>query len=376
MSHFEVTAMHGAARAGILRTAHGEVRTPAFMPVGTKGTVKSLDPTELRTVGADIILGNTYHLHFRPGDDVIAALGGLHAFSGWDGPILTDSGGFQVFSLRDTLLGVDDDGVTFRSVYDGAAARFTPQLAARIQRNLGSDIAMAFDICPPAGVPRQELEQAVRLTTRWAARQRQEEPAAGQLVFGIAQGAADPELRRRSIEEIAALGFDGHALGGLAVGESREEMFEATAWASPLLPADKARYFMGIGDAEGILRVIGAGIDMFDCVLPTRTARTGSALTATGRLNLRNARFARDPRPLEEGCTCPACARFSRAYVRHLVNQEELLGLRLLSLHNLQFLLELTAGARAAIERGELEGFTAAALARLAGGPQEDPWDN
>jgi queuine tRNA-ribosyltransferase len=376
VSHFEVTATDGAARAGILRTAHGEVRTPAFMPVGTKGTVKSLDPTELRTVGAEIILGNTYHLHFRPGDDVIAALGGLHAFSGWDGPILTDSGGFQVFSLRDTLLGVDDDGVTFRSVYDGAAARFTPQLAARIQRNLGSDIAMAFDICPPAGVPRQELEQAVRLTTLWAARQRQEEPAAGQLVFGIAQGAADPELRRRSIEEIAALGFDGHALGGLAVGESREEMFEATAWAAPLLPADKARYFMGIGDAEGILRVIGAGIDMFDCVLPTRTARTGSALTATGRLNLRNARFARDPRPLEEGCTCPACAHFSRAYVRHLVNQEELLGLRLLSLHNLQFLLELTAGARAAIERGELEGFTAAALARLAGGPQEDPWDN
>ena len=373
---FEVLATDGAARAGILRTAHGEVRTPAFMPVGTKGTVKAVDPTELRTVGADIILGNTYHLHFRPGDDVIEALGGLHAFSGWDGPILTDSGGFQVFSLRDTLLGVDDDGVTFRSVYDGAAARFSPEVAARIQRNLGSDIAMAFDICPPAGVPRQELERAVRLTTLWAARQRQEEPATGQLVFGIAQGAADPELRRRSIEEIAALGFDGHALGGLAVGESREEMFEATGWAAPLLPADKARYFMGIGDAEGILRVIGAGIDMFDCVLPTRTARTGSALTATGRLNLRNARFARDPRPLEEGCTCPACARFSRAYVRHLVNQEELLGLRLLSLHNLHFLLELTAGARAAIERGELEGFTAAALARLAGGPQEDPWDN
>ena len=374
MESFAVTATDGAARAGILRTAHGEVRTPAFMPVGTKGTVKTLDPAELRRLGAGIILGNTYHLHFRPGDDVIAELGGLHAFSGWDGPILTDSGGFQVFSLRDTLLAVDEDGVTFRSVYDGAPARFSPEAAARIQRNLGSDIAMAFDICPPAGVPRRELEQAVRLTSLWAARQRQEEPAEGQLVFGIAQGAADDELRRRSIAEIAALGFDGHALGGLAVGESREEMFEATGWAAPLLPADKARYFMGIGDAEGILRVIGAGIDMFDCVLPTRTARTGSALTATGRLNLRNARFARDPRPLEEGCTCPACARFSRAYVRHLVNQEELLGLRLLSLHNLHFLLELTAGARAAIERGELAAFTAAALTRLAGGPQEDPW--
>ena len=370
MSHFEVIATDGAARAGVLRTAHGEVRTPAFMPVGTKGTVKSLDPTELRTVGSQIILGNTYHLHFRPGDELIARLGGLHAFSGWDGPILTDSGGFQVFSLRDTLLQIDDDGVTFRSVYDGAAARFSPEIAARIQRNLGSDIAMAFDICPPAGVPRPELEEAVRLTSLWAARQLEADRAPGQLVFGISQGAADPELRRRSVEEIAALGFDGHALGGLAVGESREEMFEATSWAAPLLPAEKPRYFMGIGDAEGVLRVIGAGIDMFDCVLPTRTARTGSALTATGRLNLRNARFADDPRPLEEGCTCPACTRFSRAYVRHLVNQEELLGLRLLSLHNLHFLLELTAGARAAIERGELRAFTDAALARLAGGPE------
>jgi queuine tRNA-ribosyltransferase len=376
VSNFEITATDGAARAGVLRTAHGEVRTPAFMPVGTKGTVKSLDPDELRTVGAQIILGNTYHLHFRPGDEVIAALGGLHGFSGWDGPILTDSGGFQVFSLRDTLLAVDDDGVTFRSVYDGATARFTPELAAAVQRNLGSDIAMALDICPPAGVPRAELEQAVRLTTLWAARQQQEERAPGQLVFGIAQGAADPELRSRSIEEIAALGFDGHALGGLAVGESRDAMFTATGWAAPLLPAAKPRYFMGIGDTEGILRVIGAGIDMFDCVLPTRTARTGSALTANGRLNLRNAGYARDPRPLEEGCTCPACTRFSRAYVRHLVNQDELLGLRLLSLHNLHFLLELTAGARAAIERGELEAYTATALARLAGGPQEDPWDS
>ncbi|HUQ23603.1 MAG TPA: tRNA guanosine(34) transglycosylase Tgt [Gaiellaceae bacterium] len=373
---FAVTATDGAARAGVLRTAHGEIKTPAFMPVGTKGTVKGLDPEELRTVGSQVILGNTYHLHFRPGDDVIAELGGLHAFSGWGGPILTDSGGFQVFSLRDTLLDVDDDGVTFRSVYDGAPARFTPELVAAIQRRLGSDIAMCLDICPPAGVRRAELAEAVRRTTLWAARQREAERAPGQLLFGIAQGAADEELRRRSIEEVAALGFDGHALGGLAVGESRDQMFEATGWAAPLLPAERPRYFMGIGDAEGILRVIGAGIDMFDCVLPTRTARTGSALTATGRVNLRNARFARDPRPVEEGCSCPACSRFSRAYLRHLLNQEELLGLRLLSLHNLHFLLELTAGARAAIERGGLEGYTAAALARLAGGPQEDPWDS
>jgi queuine tRNA-ribosyltransferase len=367
MSHFEVVATDGAARAGVVRTAHGEVRTPAFMPVGTKGTVKSLDPAELRAVGGQIILGNTYHLHFRPGDELIAELGGLHAFCGWDGPILTDSGGFQVFSLRDTLLAVDDEGVTFRSVYDGASERFSPEVAARIQRNLGSDIAMCFDICPPASVPRGELEEAVRRTTLWAARQREQERAPGQLLFGITQGAADEELRGRSIVELTALEFDGYALGGLAVGESREEMFTATAWAAPLLPADRPRYFMGIGDAEGILRVIEAGIDMFDCVLPTRTARTGSALTAAGRLNLKNAQFARDPRPLEEGCACPACTHFSRAYVRHLVNQDELLGLRLLSLHNLHFLLELTAGARAAIERGELRQYVAERLARLAG---------
>ncbi len=371
---FEVTATDGAARAGVLRTTHGDVRTPAFMPVGTKGTVKSLDPDELRTVGSEIILGNTYHLHFRPGDELIAELGGLHAFSGWDGPILTDSGGFQVFSLRDTLLEVDDDGVTFRSVYDGAPARFTPELAARIQCNLGSDVAMCLDICPPAGVPRAELEEAVRRTTLWAERQRRAERGPGQLVFGITQGGSDRELRTRSIDEITALGFDGYALGGLAVGESREEMFAATAWAAPLLPAGSPRYFMGIGDAEGVLRVIGAGIDLFDCVLPTRTARTGSALTADGRLNLRNARFAADPRPLEPECTCPACRRFSRAYIRHLVNQDELLGLRLLSLHNLHFLLELTAGARKAIDGGRLGEYTAERLERLAEGPQEDPW--
>ena len=371
---FSVTATDGEARAGVLRTAHGGVPTPAFMPVGTKGTVKGVDPDELRALGASVVLGNTYHLHFRPGDDVIAELGGLHAFMGWDGPILTDSGGFQVFSLRDTLLAVDDDGVTFRSVYDGAAARFTPELAAAIQANLGSDVAMCLDICPPADVPRAELAEAARRTTLWAERQVRAPRAPGQLLFGIAQGGADLELRRRSIEEIAVLGFDGHALGGLAVGESREEMFETTGWAAPLLPPDKPRYFMGIGDPEGVLEVIERGIDMFDCVLPTRTARTGSALTWEGRLNLRNARFARDPRPLDAGCSCPACARFSRAYVRHLINQQELLGLRLLSLHNLRFLLELTAGARAAIERGDLAGFKAEALARLAAVPEEASW--
>jgi queuine tRNA-ribosyltransferase len=365
VSGFALRATDGAARAGVLSTAHGDLRTPAFIPVGTKATVKTVDPDELRTLGAEIVLCNTYHLHFRPGADTIAALGGLHCFMGWEGPMLTDSGGFQVFSLRDTILARDDEGVTFRSVYDGRPARFTPELAARVQAQLGSDIAMSLDVCPPAQSPREELAEAVRLTTRWAKRQRAYDRAPGQLLFGIAQGAADPELRRRSIEEITALDFDGYALGGLAIGEPRPVMFETTAWAADLLPEDKPRYFMGIGDPEGILEVIERGIDMFDCVLPSRTARTGSALTWEGRLNLRNARFARDPAPLDESCACPACARFSRAYIRHLVNQQELLGHRLLTLHNLRFVLDLVAGARAAIERGELGAYKERALSRL-----------
>jgi queuine tRNA-ribosyltransferase len=366
MTTFEVTATDGAARAGILRTAHGDVPTPAFMPVGTKASVKSLHPDEVREAGAAILLGNTYHLHFRPGEELIAGLGGLHAFMGWDGPILTDSGGFQVFSLRDTLLAVDDGGVTFRSVYDGDRARFTPELAAAVQAKLGSDIAMCLDVCPPAGVSREELERAVRLTTTWAARQREAARAPGQLVFGITQGGSDRELRARSVEEITALGFDGYALGGLSVGEPRPEMVEAVEWSAPMLPADKPRYFMGIGDPDGILDVIGRGIDMFDCVLPTRLGRTGTALTSHGRLNLRNARFARDPRALDERCSCPACARFSRAYIRHLVNQQELLALRLLSLHNLRFLLDVTLGARSAIEDGRLADFTLEMRQRMA----------
>jgi queuine tRNA-ribosyltransferase len=363
---FTVTASDGAARAGVLRTAHGDVATPAFMPVGTKATVKTVDPDELRSLGAMIVLGNTYHLHFRPGANLIAELGGLHRFMGWERPILTDSGGFQVFSLRDTIVDVDDEGVTFRSVYDGALARFTPESVAAIQSDLGSDVAMCLDICPPPETSGRELAEVVRRTTVWAARQRAAPRPEGQLLFGIAQGASDAELRRRSITELRELDFDGYALGGLSVGEDRGVMFETTAWGAELLPPDKPRYFMGIGDPEGILEVIERGVDMFDCVLPTRTARTGSALTWEGRLNLRNARFARDPLPLDRDCPCPACTRFSRAYIRHLVNQEELLGLRLLSLHNLRFVLDLTANARAAIEAGRLAAYKADALGRLA----------
>lgn len=373
MSAFRVTATDGQARAGVLETAHGTIPTPAFMPVGTKATVKSLHPDEVRALGASVVLANAYHLHFRPGEDVVEALGGIHSFSGWGGPILTDSGGFQVFSLRDTILALDDGGVTFRSVYDGSEARFTPEGAAEIQRRLGSDIAMCLDVCLPGGAARPELERAVRVTTRWAERQAAAPRAPGQLRFGISQGGTDRELRLRSLEEVAALPFDGHALGGLAVGESREEMLDCVEWAAPLLPADAPRYFMGIGDPVGILEVVGRGVDLFDCVLPTRTARTGSALTWEGRLNLRNARYARDALPLDEGCGCPACERFTRAYVRHLVTQSEILGLRLLSLHNLWFVLDLTARARAAIEQGTFPSFRRDALARLAQALEEEP---
>src|SRR5438067_3955767 len=366
MSAFDLTATDSAARAGVLKTLHGEVSTPVFMPVGTKATVKSLAPGEVRSVGGQIVLGNSYHLHFRPGDELIAAQGGLHAFMAWDGPILTDSGGFQVFSLRDTIAAVDDEGVTFRSVYDGAAARFTPESVAGCQAKLGSDIAMCLDICAPVDIDRATLAEAVRRTTLWATRQRAAPRADGQQLFGIAQGASDPELRRRSIAELSELDFDGYALGGLAIGEQRGVMFETTAWGAELLPSEQPRYFMGIGDPEGVLEVIERGVDMFDCVLPTRTARTGSALTWSGRLNLRNAAFTRDPRPLDEDCSCPACTRFTRAYIRHLINQQELLGLRLLSLHNLRFLLELTANARAAIEQARFSAFKGEVLGRLA----------
>lgn len=361
---FTVEATDGEARAARLETAHGPIQTPAFMPVGTKATVKGLDPAELEAMGAQVILGNTYHLHFRPGEELIAELGGLHRFMGWEHPILTDSGGFQVFSLLDTAR-LDEDGVTFRSVYDGDAARFTPEVAMGIQRALGSDIAMCFDECPPAGADRAALEAAVRRTTAWARRCRAHEPAPGQLVFGIAQGGVDLELRERSIAEICSLGFEGHALGGLSVGEDRHRMFAVTAHCAPLLPADRPRYFMGLGDVEGLLRAWGSGIDMADCVLPTRLGRTAAAMTWEGRLNLKNQRFARDDRPLDEGCDCTTCARFSRAYIRHLTSQSEVLGLRLLTVHNVSFLLALARAARTAIVEARYGTFLEDSLARL-----------
>ena len=365
---FSVVASDGEARAGLLQTGHGAVATPAFMPVGTKATVKALHPDRVRAAGAEVVLANSYHLHFRPGAALVGSLGGLHEFMGWDGAILTDSGGFQVFSLRHTILELDEEGVSFRSVYDGTAARFTPESAAETQRLLGADIAMCLDVCPPAGCSPGELERAVALTTRWARRQRDCKRGASQLLFGISQGGTDREQRQRSIEEIVALEFEGNALGGLSVGEDREQLFETVGWAAQLLPAAKPRYFMGIGDPLGILEVIERGIDMFDCVMPTRLGRTGTALTREGRMNMKNARFAEDQRPLDEGCACAACERFSRAYLRHLVMQDEALGLILLSEHNVTYLLDLTLGARDAIVRGEFAAFKQATLSRLSAG--------
>jgi queuine tRNA-ribosyltransferase len=356
---FRITATDGLARAGVLETAHGPVETPVFMPVGTKATVKAMLPAEVRQLGAQIVLANTYHLAFRPGAERIAALGGVHRFSGWDGPILTDSGGFQVFSLRHTATKVDDDGVRFRSVYDGAEHRFTPELAMDVQRRLGSDIAMAFDECPPAGVDRRRVEAAVRRTGIWAERSRAQPRADGQLGFGIVQGGIDLELRRRSAEQIVALDFDGNALGGLSVGEERPAMLETIEATTALLPADRPRYLMGVGDPIGLVEGIARGVDMFDCVLPTRLGRTGSALVPGGRINLRNAAYASDPGPLVDGCACQTCQTFSRAYIRHLVTQSEISGLRLLTIHNLHFLLDLVRRAREAVAAGRLDALRA-----------------
>jgi queuine tRNA-ribosyltransferase len=353
---FAVEARDGRARAARLTTPHGEVETPCFMPVGTKATVKGVQPRDLAELGARIVLANTYHLSFRPGADLIAAHGGLHRFMGWDGPILTDSGGFQVFSLEGTRE-IRDDGVSFASVYDGSRHVFTPALAVHIQEQLGADIIMAFDQCAPGTLGRHEIAAAVERTTRWAAACKQAHGRRDQLLMGIVQGGVDEGLRRRSAAEILGVGFDAYAIGGLSVGERGEDMLATVELMDELLPGDRLRYFMGIGDPVGIVDVIARGVDVFDCVLPTRLARTGSAFTSEGRLNLRNARFAADLGPLDPRCDCPACRGFSRAYLRHLVTQKEMLGAQLLSLHNLRVLLRLTADARAAIRAGRFAEF-------------------
>ncbi len=364
---FEVEARDGAARVARLTTPHGEVETPCFMPVGTKATVKGVAPRELVELGARIVLANTYHLYLRPGTGIIAAHGGLHGFMGWDGPILTDSGGFQVFSLEGTRV-VHDHGVEFASVYDGSRHVFTPELAVRIQEELGADIIMAFDQCAPGTLARAEIEAAVERTSRWAAACKGAHQRTDQLLVGIVQGGVDEALRRRSAAEIMGVGFDAYAIGGLSVGERGDEMLAAVELMDDVLPADRLRYFMGIGDPVGMLEVVRRGVDVFDCVLPTRLARTGTAFSAEGRLNLRNARFAADRRPLDETCDCYVCRTFTRAYVRHLVLQKEMLGAQLLSQHNLRVLIRLTADARAAIRAGRFSEFANHVAERYSAG--------
>ena len=365
---FRLTARDGRARAGVIDTPRGAVRTPAFMPVGTAATVKAMRPESVRDTGADILLGNTYHLMLRPGAERVARLGGLHRFMHWDRPILTDSGGFQVMSLAG-LRKLTEEGVRFRSHIDGSAQMLTPERSMEIQRLLGSDIVMAFDECTPFPADAATAEKSMRLSMRWARRSRDafgDRP--GHALFGIQQGSVFPDQRAESAEALRAIGFDGYAVGGLAVGEGQEAMFGVLDYAPGQLPEDKPRYLMGVGKPDDILGAVQRGIDMFDCVLPTRSGRTGQAFTRRGAVNLKNARHADDPRPLDEGCGCPACRGYARAYLHHLVRSGEILGLMLLTHHNLQYYQDLMAGIRAAIAEGRLEAFAAATRAGWAGG--------
>ncbi|HEY3899330.1 MAG TPA: tRNA guanosine(34) transglycosylase Tgt [Chthoniobacter sp.] len=342
------------ARRGRLTTAHGVIETPAFMPVGTQGSVKAVSPAELREVGTQILLGNTYHLFVRPGMDVMRHFGGLHRFMAWDGPILTDSGGFQVFSLA-KLRKITEEGVHFQNHLDGAPCFLGPREAMEIQATLGSDIAMLFDECPPYPCEHDYAAKSLARTLRWAARCK-EVPTPG-MKFGIVQGSSYPDLRRESAEALVALGFDGYAVGGVSVGEPEPEMMAAIESSEPWLPADRPRYAMGLGTPPQMVEMVARGIDMFDCVLPTRLARNGTAFTAQGTLNLKNAPYIYDQGPIEEGCSCPACRQFTRGYLRHLIKAEEILGLRLISQHNLHFYLHLMTRVREAIEAGTFAAF-------------------
>jgi queuine tRNA-ribosyltransferase len=350
----------------VLSTPHGDVPTPSFMPVGTKGTVKGLTPGDLRSAGAGVVLGNTYHLYLRPGADLIREAGGLHGFTGWDGPMLTDSGGYQVFSLAHKRK-LSEKGVQFASVYDGSSHFFTPELTTRVQEDLGADVAMVLDECPPANASREYHTESLRRTARWAWRCKEAHAREDQALFGIVQGGLYPDLRRESLERTMEFDFPGYAVGGLSVGESREEMLEMLALVARELPARKPRYFMGIGDPVGILQVIALGVDMFDCVLPTRLARHGMALTAEGRLNLKNASHRRNFGPLDPACSCEACTGYSRAYLSHLVRENEMLAHRLVTLHNVHFVGELCRRARAAISEGRYREFMESWVAHYQG---------
>jgi len=357
---FTVDATDGAARRGRLTTAHGVVDTPAFMPVGTAATVKGMLPSSVKATGAGILLGNTYHLMLRPGAERIEKLGGLHAFMGWDGPILTDSGGYQVMSLTE-LRKLDESGVRFRSHIDGSYHTLTPESSIDIQHKLDANITMAFDECTPFPVTPEVAAESMRLSMRWAERSRNAfKPRDGYGLFGIVQGGVFDDLRRESAAALKAIGFDGYAVGGLAVGEGQAEMLRVLDVTVPELPEDRPRYLMGVGKPDDLVKAVQRGVDMFDCVLPTRSGRTSQAFTRRGQVNLRNARHADDPRPLDEHCACPACDGFSRAYLQHLVKAGEMLGAMLLTWHNLHYYQELMAGLRAAIEAGGLEDFAGA----------------
>ncbi|MEM8596611.1 MAG: tRNA guanosine(34) transglycosylase Tgt [Pseudomonadota bacterium] len=357
---FEIDARSGKARTGRLHTARGAIRTPAFMPVGTAATVKAMLPESVAATGADVLLGNTYHLMLRPGAERIAALGGLHKFMNWGGPILTDSGGFQVMSLAD-LRKLTEEGVRFASHIDGSRHMLSPESSMEIQRLLGSDIVMAFDECTPWPADEATARRSMELSMRWAERSRSafgNRP--GHALFGIQQGSVYPARREQSARALTEIGFEGYAVGGLAVGEGQELMFRVLDYAPDMLPEDRPRYLMGVGKPEDILGAVERGIDMFDCVLPTRSGRTGQAFTRRGDLNLKNARHRDDPRPLDPDCSCPCCTSYSRAYLHHVIKANEIIGMMLLTWHNLHFYQEMMAGLRRAIARGTLADFAEA----------------
>jgi queuine tRNA-ribosyltransferase len=353
---FKLDTTSGNARAGVLVTPHGTVHTPAFMPVATQASVKSVTPEEIEQVGAEIILSNSYHLYLRPGVEVVKQMGGLHSFMGWNGPILTDSGGFQVFSLGG-MLKDRDDGVLFRSYLDGSEHFLTPELAMQHQEMLGADIIMPLDWCVASTASRKDVQMAMDLTYLWAMRCRAAHTNGAQSLFGIIQGGVEEELRREAVESIVSIDFDGYSIGGLAVGEPKADMYRMTEFTAGLLPMDKPRYLMGVGSPEDLVECVSRGIDLFDCALPTRAARHGGLFTSTGRINIRNARYEYCKGPVEEGCDCLACKRFSVAYLHHLLRANELLGMRLTTIHNLRFIQRLMGQARNAILADEFPHF-------------------
>jgi queuine tRNA-ribosyltransferase len=362
--NFTLQARDGAARAGTLHTAHGEVQTPVFMPVGTAGTVKAMTADAVRSTGARMVLGNTYHLMLRPGAERVGRLGGLHRLMDWHGPILTDSGGFQVMSLAG-LRKMDADGVTFQSHIDGSKHRLTPERSIEIQHLLDADVTMCFDECTPFPATHEVAAKSMRLSMKWAARSREAfTPRPGYGLFGIQQGSVFEDLRAESAKALTEIGFEGYAIGGLAVGEGQAEMFRTLDFSVPMLPQDKPRYLMGVGTPSDIIGAVARGVDMFDCVIPTRSGRTGRAYTSRGVLNMRNARHADDASTLDPECDCPACTRHSRAYIQHLIRAEEMLGPMLLTWHNIRYYQTLTARLRAAILEGRFEAEAAAIMAK------------